>query len=133
MTQKLTNGQAECIAQHGQPVAGLLDRVEQALRDTKQTGLAEQFLRLVCDINLEQEPTFEPDPRYRPQPPGPMTEALWNAYKPVTTTRVANVFTAVLNCPTLETGLRQEFAAFLTELALPTHQSAPSIAGAPRP
>ena len=128
MTYELTNDQAESISQHGEPVNGLLDRVEQALRDANQPQLADQFSRLICDINLEQEPTFEPDPSRRPQPPGPMTAALWDAYTPVTIARVASVFKAIANCPGLETNLRREFSGLVTELALPT-----SPATQPRP
>jgi hypothetical protein len=133
MRQKLTNQQADLISQHGEPVDGLLDRVEWALRNTKQTGLAEQFSRLICDINLEQEPTFEPNPSRRPPPPGPATAALWDAYTPVTVARVANVFTTVLNSPALEPSLHHEFAALHTDLALPTRKPAPRHSGVPTP
>lgn len=133
MTQKLTNQQAKLIAQHGEPMTGLLDRVEQALRDTKQTELADLFARLICDVNLEQEPTFEPDPSRRPPPPGPMTAALWDAYQPVTTSRVAHVFKAVLNCTTREPSLHDEFAALSTALALPQQKPAPRRSGILKP
>lgn len=125
MTQKLTHQQADLISQHGEPMIGLLDRIEQALRDTKQTELADLFARLICDVNLEQEPTFEPAPSRRPPPPGPMTAALWSAYQPVTNTRVANVFGAVLNCTTLEPGLHHEFAALHAALATPPRKPTP--------
>jgi hypothetical protein len=133
MTYQLTNDQAESILQHSDPMEGLLDRVEQALRDANQFQLADRFARLVSDIGLEQEPTFESDPSRRPPPPGPATAALWAAYTPVTIERVKAVFTDIKSCSGLGESLRNEFSELVSTVFPPPSAYQPRPLKAPQP